>query len=703
LTTRTERTLITGDYVATLGEPAVIADGAIIIEGGRITETGPRTVLENHGPFSQILGGPGYLLLPGFVNAHYHTECWTARGLIGTIFEYSNLFIGAGAPIVDEEALELLATVGLVHAVRGGQTTTVDAFYGKPAMPLLGAEPVLRAYEKVGLRTALGVTLRDQNIYAHQDDAAFLSRLPATVAAEVAASPLGYAWPVGDVLEAFGKLHSRWHDRDGRFRFLLAPDWTPACSDELFRLARRTASDFGTGLTTHVLETRSELMWNLTTHGKPAVRRLADLGVLGPDVSFSHFVWATDEDIAIVADTGVVVASNPGSNLRLSSGICRVRDLLAGGARVAFGTDGISFSDREDFFQELRLAAYLQRQPDVFSEHRLDSLSLLRSAGEAGAAAAGFPGELGRLLPGYRADVLMLRTSGLFFPPGRLDGVPVLDVLLDRASASDLDTVLVDGRAVMSAGRMTTVDESRLRDRLVSLGDRLYPSHPAGARLLELAGLLLPHAQEMYDQWYQVPIDAPASVYNTRRPPAATLLPRDERQVRVGRPLGERTVVQAGVAAAGQGQGEQVDGRRDAAAAVGDDRLVVADAASFERARQFGNRPETVGRRVDQAVPGDVDAAGDAAGAAVGAGAVAAERVRGEGVDQASRSRRGAVGDLADVIEAGQQPRPWPGGERGGRVGDLPGLHGAAGRGPGDEAPVKHADLVVPEVAKEPP
>jgi 5-methylthioadenosine/S-adenosylhomocysteine deaminase len=521
VTERGERLLISGDYVVTLGDPAVIADGAIIAENGRIAETGPRTVLEHHGPFSGKLGGAGYLIMPGFVNAHYHSECWTARGLIGTIFEYTNLFMGAGAPVIDDDALELLATLGLVHAAKGGQTTTVDAFYGKPAMDLLGAEPVLRAYEKVGLRTALGVTLRDQNIYAHEADSAFLTRLPAAIADEVRSSPLGYAWPVDHVLEVFGKLHERWHDRDGRIRFLLAPDWTPACSDDLFRRARRTADEFGVGLTTHVLETRSEMMWNLETHGKTAVRRLLDLGVLRDDVSFGHFVWATDSDIAIVADTGVVVACNPGSNLRLSSGICRVRDLLAAGASVAYGTDGISFSDREDFFQEIRLAAYLQRQPDVFGEHRLSSELLLRTAADAGARAAGFAGQLGRLAAGYRADLLLLRSGDLFFPPGRFDGVPVLDVLLDRASAGDLDTVLVDGRVIVSGGRMVTVDEDALRERLLSLAGRLYPVHPAGSRLFELAGLLLPHAQSIYDRWYQVPIDAPASVYNARRPPAA--------------------------------------------------------------------------------------------------------------------------------------------------------------------------------------
>jgi 5-methylthioadenosine/S-adenosylhomocysteine deaminase len=367
-------------------------------------------------------------------------------------------------------------------------------------MELLGADPVLRAYERVGVRTAFALSLRDQNRYAHEPDETFLSRLPYPLTAEVRASPLGYAWPFDEVLAAFATLVARWDGRDDRVRFQLAPDWTPACSDELFRLCRRTADEFGTGFTTHVLETRSELMWNLETYGKPAVRRLADLGVLGEDVTFSHFVWATDDDIAVAASQGVTVASNPGSNLRLSSGICRVRDLLAGGVPVAFGTDGISFSDQEDFFQELRLAAYLQRQPDVFSEHRLGSAELLASAGAAGGRAAGYGDRIGRLAPGAFADLLCVRTGPLLFPPGRYRGTPLLDVLVDRASAADIGAVVINGRVVVEDGRVVTVDEHALHDRLGELSDELYPRHRQAERWTELAGLLLPHAQSMYDR-----------------------------------------------------------------------------------------------------------------------------------------------------------------------------------------------------------
>ena len=181
------------------------------------------------------------------------------------------------------------------------------------------------------------------------------------------------------------------------------------------------------------LETRSEMLYNLERYGKPALRRLADIGVLTPQTVLEHFVWVTDEELAIFADSGAVASNNPGSNLRLSSGICRVRDIMDTGGRIAFGTDGISFSDREDFFQELRLACYLQRFPRTFERQRLDSEAVLRAAAANGARALGLEDRLGSLEPGRYADLLIVEKDRILFPPGRYDAEPFLDVVLDRA------------------------------------------------------------------------------------------------------------------------------------------------------------------------------------------------------------------------------------------------------------------------------
>lgn len=514
------RTLIRGSTVVANGSTGTIDDGALVVEDGVISNVGPREQIETLGPFDVTLGGDDHIIIPGFVNGHYHTECWTAPGLIGgRIFELDNLYMGSGLIDTTEEIIELLATYGLAYAAKGGQTTLIDTFYGRPWVPLLGAEAALRAYEAVGLRVALGVTMKDQNIYTHEDDEAFLAKLPPEIVDEVRKSPLGYAWPIDDQFQVFEELYRRWDGRNGKARIILAPDWTPSVSDDLYQRCRRVADEYDTTISTHTLETRSELMWTLENVGPSAMRRLEGLGVLGEDVTLSHFVWATDEDIEVLADTGATAVHCPGSNLRSSAGICRVSDILDAGGSLSIGTDGISAGDNEDFLEEMRLAGYLQREPSDVDAHRIDSATLLRSSSEAGAVPAGFGGVVGVLEPGFQADLVSVRKDRISFPKARYARTPELDILLDRANAGDIDFVMVGGDKVVDDGRLVNVDEHKLRDRINELSEELYRPTPQADRRKELADLMNPYIEELCRRWYSVPVERPASIMNTRTPP----------------------------------------------------------------------------------------------------------------------------------------------------------------------------------------
>ena len=515
------RTLIVGDPVVTLTDDAdLIADGALVVDGRQITAAGPREELEGLGPFDRVIGSPGHLVMPGFVNGHFHATAPGAPGLHEFIFERMNVRIFRRA--LSEEDLKTITLVGLIRALRGGQTGAVDFSYGNPMMPEFGNPPILAAYEEIGMRVALGMVTRDQNIYVHEENERFLARLPAGLAARVRESTLGYAWPTDDVVASYRRLVGEWDGRDGRIRFILGPDWTPACSDDLYVLNRRLADEFGTGITSHVLETKSEMLFNLEAYGKTAMRRLADLGVLGPDFSCAHFVWATDEDIRILADTGAVAVNNAGSNLRLSTGIARTRHIMDAGGRIAFGTDAISFSDEDDFFQELRLAAYLQRIPGDLEVGRLDSAAVLRAAARTGAQAIRQADRIGSLAVGKEADLLVLSKRRLFWPPEKYRWMPVLDALLDRANASDLETVMIAGRVVLDEGRITTIDERRVLADFAEAGrDRLWVLTDEGRRNMEMVAEIEPYVFEFYRRWAETPV-IPAAVYNARGVPPAS-------------------------------------------------------------------------------------------------------------------------------------------------------------------------------------
>ena len=333
--------------------------------------------------------------------------------------------------------------------------------------------------------------------------------------AKIVGEVIGNYHPHGDA-SAYDTLVRDWDGRDGRFRVVLAPDWTPACSDDLYRLCRRKADEDGTGIVSHVLETRSEMMWNLETYGMPALQRLKNLGVLAPDMTCAHFVWVSDAELSIFADSGAVASNNPGSNLRLSSGICRTRDIMATGGRVAFGTDGISFSDTEDMFAELRLACYLQRFPRDFDVVRLDSEEVFRAAAVNGARAIRQEEGLGSLTEGKLADLLIVDSRRILFPPGRYESEPILNVILDRAQAVDLQHVMIDGELVMRDRVITTIDEAAVMNRVAeAVEKRIYRLSPEVKRWIELGDAVMPNVVDFYKRWYSIPGE-PAHTYNTR-------------------------------------------------------------------------------------------------------------------------------------------------------------------------------------------
>jgi 5-methylthioadenosine/S-adenosylhomocysteine deaminase len=132
------RYLVLGDPVVALGPEALISDGALIVDGPEITAVGPREVLAARGPFDRVLGSAGHFVEPGFVNCHYHSELAIGPGLYQHIFEKANVHIQGAVGPVGEEDLYYGILWGLVTAIRGGQTGTVDMYYGRIGMAHFG-------------------------------------------------------------------------------------------------------------------------------------------------------------------------------------------------------------------------------------------------------------------------------------------------------------------------------------------------------------------------------------------------------------------------------------------------------------------------------------------------------------------------------------------------------------------------------------
>src|SRR4029077_427948 len=245
------RYLVIGDPVVTLGAGTLIPDGALIVEDDSVVRAGPRAELENYGPFDKVLGSARHFVMPGFVNCHYHSELAIGPGLYQYIYERAHVYVGSAlGPIAGQDLYNAILW-GLVTAIKGGETGTVDMFYGRPSLTDFGTPAALQAYEDAGMRTMFGLVCRDQNTIVHEEDEAFLRRLPPELADEVRRFPMGLAWPLDQVFGTYDTLLKQWHGRQGRIQIAAAPDWTPACSDELYLRCHRLATEHDTGMVTH--------------------------------------------------------------------------------------------------------------------------------------------------------------------------------------------------------------------------------------------------------------------------------------------------------------------------------------------------------------------------------------------------------------------------------------------------------------------
>ncbi len=208
--------------------------------------------------------------------------------------------------------------------------------------------------------------------------------------------------------------------------------------------------------------------------------------MIGPGFCAAHAVWLDDDDRARLADRGASVSHNPGSNMKLGSGMADARRMLDRGVNVAIGTDGAGSSDNLNVFEAMRMASFVSRVADHAPERWLSSREVFRAVTEGGARALGFGGKIGRIERGYKADLVLLEL-------GHVHYIPLNDVVNQLVFCEDgtgVHSVMIGGKMVLEAGRFTTIDIARIAAQAESAVARLREAN-RGAR--EFAEKLEPY------------------------------------------------------------------------------------------------------------------------------------------------------------------------------------------------------------------
>jgi 5-methylthioadenosine/S-adenosylhomocysteine deaminase len=418
--------LVTGGTVVTMdGQRRVIQDGAVAIRGDSIVAVGPRAEIENRFEAAQTIDAHGALVLPGLINGHAHAAMSLFRGLADDLAldEWLQKYIfPAEARNVTPDFVEWGTKLGVLEMLRGGITTYADMYYFE--------DVVARVTKDAGMRGVLGETIID---FPAPDN-----KTP------------------GDAFAYTQKFLDHWKG-DPLIIAAVAPHSIYTCSEKTLQDAAALARRNNAPILIHIAEAQFELEQSRAKNGATPVAYLERAGILGPDVVGAHCVWVDQADIATLAHFNVGCINNPSSNMKTAAGVMPVPEMLAAGEPIGLATDGAASNNNQDMFEEMDLAAKLQKVARM-DPRVLPAKQAVEMATVNGARALHLEKIIGSLETGKKADLILLDI-------GAPHATPMYDVyseLVYALKASDVRTVVIAGKIVMKDRQMLTLDEKEI-------------------------------------------------------------------------------------------------------------------------------------------------------------------------------------------------------------------------------------------------
>lgn len=410
----------------------------IHIQGQHITRVAPHDDAASAADdrAGRTIDARGMLAMPGLINTHAHAPMVIFRGLAEdvSIEDWFNEHMWPLESNLQEEDVYWGMLLALVEMIESGVTTVADHYFFMDR----AAEAVVEA----GTRAALGwAVFGDQG---------------------------------REMLARTAQFAERWQGQaDGRITTWMAPHAPYTCDDDFLRAAVQHARELGVGIHIHAAEVMSQTEASLASRGKTPIQVLADTGILDVPTIIAHGCGILSQDIPLLQQAAQVgVAHAPKTYLKLGMGLTPIDALREVGVAVGLATDGAVSNNTLDILESLRLMAMLQkheaRDPEVMPIEQA-----LQIAFRGSAAVLGLQQSLGKLAPGFLADVVLLDMSGAHHQPLHSPTAS----LVYNARASDVHTVIVNGQVLMQARQLLTLDKERIvqevRRSMVRLAQRV--------------------------------------------------------------------------------------------------------------------------------------------------------------------------------------------------------------------------------------
>ncbi len=451
-------------------QPLAIRGGLVLDATGFL---GPADLLVQQGNIAAI-GAPGMsvpgdaqvidasrrLLHPGLVNAHTHGHGNLSRSM-GDRITLELLLASAPhtSPYQSIEEKRISATIGAAEMLLKGCTACYDLFVEFPLPTEEGIAAVVEAYTQTGMRAVIAPMMADMTLY--EAIPGLMDALPPHL--QKAVAPLGLP-PWQETLDRMRAILHNWHADRALVRPGVAPTIPLHCRDEFMIACRDLASEYDVGIHTHLAESKVQSVVGMRRYGRSLTAHIEHLGLLSPRFVAAHGVWLDADEMKRIGAHGGSVAHNAASNMRLGNGIADAAGMLAAGVNLGIGTDAATCNDNLNMYEAMHFAAAASHSRGPDTTRWITAAQVFTAATTGSARALGFD-NIGRIAPGYAADIVFLNLDAPTLIPLN---APTTQMVLGEDGTS-VEDVMVNGRFVVRNRKLLTVDLPALAKRAAEL------------------------------------------------------------------------------------------------------------------------------------------------------------------------------------------------------------------------------------------
>lgn len=409
----------------------------ILIEGNRIREVcaAPMSSLADCDD-TRIIDCSHHVVLPGFINTHHHFYQTLTRNLPAVqnakLFDWL-IYLYEIWKRFDEEAIYCSSLLAMFELLKTGCTCTTDHHYLYPRQ-------VRGDLMELQFRAAAAAGIRFSPSRGSMSRSKKDGGLP----------PDTVVQDEDTILTDCERVIARFHDPSpsAMSKVVLAPCSPFSVSEDLMKSTARLARDHDVRLHTHLAETADENEYCISQYGVRPLGLMERCDFIGSDVFYAHGIHFTDSELDTLADHGAKIAHCPTSNMRLGSGICRVRDMIRRGITVSLAVDGSASNDSSDYLGEMRNAMLLQRV--TLGSDALSVGDVFSMAINNGREVLGFEG-IGEIRPGFAADIAIFDMQRIEYAGAQSDPVAAL---LFAGYNHGTEYTICNGVVVVEEGRL---------------------------------------------------------------------------------------------------------------------------------------------------------------------------------------------------------------------------------------------------------